>query len=62
MRRLTIRTNNHVSSRFARTVNEHTTTIPDGGKKEIADPTKHDHQRIHIVVGYVKIVACYKRF
>lgn len=53
--------NDHVGSRFARTVNKYTTAVPDGGVEEIADATKHDHQRVHVVVRYIKIAACHKR-
>jgi len=51
-------TNDYASSRFGRTVYKHAATIPDGGVQEIADTTKHNHQCVHIVVGYVKITAC----
>ena len=30
--------------------------------KEIADSPKRDHQRVHVVVGYVEVAACSKRF
>ena len=61
VRRPTICTNNRTCSRLGGTVNEDTTTIPDGGVKEVADATKCSDQCVHIVIRYVKMVARHKR-